>query len=265
MKIIEKFQSHPKYEAALAIFRSKIIGDASNVLTNEKTAYNIRAIIKTLDSTYADQRPLYVVEAEMTSIKQFGKTLKEFYDAINQALNIVISKIAFTYREDCEQRSLVAEAQQKAVRAFIVGLRSQVIRNILYGRTPGSLAQAFRIAQTVYYDTGYLQLEQNHESQKHQQPKYKNINNIQAKDKQEPKIGLMEANNQNRFKQGNWLKPNLQPNAVKGDNNPTRQDYQKFQRINQLQDDGDGEPNEECIPDDLISNSSLHTSAFLDE
>lgn len=48
-----------------------------SVLTNNKTAYNIDAMIERLDATYADQRPLYIVEAEMTSIKQMGKSLQE--------------------------------------------------------------------------------------------------------------------------------------------------------------------------------------------
>lgn len=157
MKMIDEFKKHVKYEAALAIIRAKITGAASNVLTNNKTAYNIIAIIKTLDSSYGDQRPLYVVEAEMTSIKQLGKTLQEFHDVINQALHMVISKIVLAYKTESEQKSLVAEAQQKAVRTFTVGLDSQMMRHILYSRKPGSLAEAFTIAQTVYYDHQYTE------------------------------------------------------------------------------------------------------------
>lgn len=104
MKIIDAFKTHPKYEAALAIIRAKITGDASNVLTNNKTAYNIIAILTTLDSAYADQRPLYAVEAEMTSIKQWNKTLQTYHDVINQALNLVITKVVMTYKEEAEQR-----------------------------------------------------------------------------------------------------------------------------------------------------------------
>lgn len=131
MKMIEQFKGHPKYEAALGIIRAKITGHASDVLTNNKTAYNIDSIIKRLDSSYADQRPLYIVEAEMTSIKQSNKTLQEFHDAINQALNMVITKITISYHDLREQTALVSEAQQKAIRTFTLGLKSQVMRNIL--------------------------------------------------------------------------------------------------------------------------------------
>lgn len=167
MKMIDAFKKHPKYEAALGIIRSKITGPA-NVLTNNKTAYNINAIIKTLDSSYADQRPLYVVEAEMTSMKQNNKTLQEFHDDINEALHLVISKIVLAYNTEQEQRSLVAEAQIKAVRTFVVGLRSQMMRNILYSRAPGTLGEAFAIAQTVYYDHQQIQIDQKQESQRYQ-------------------------------------------------------------------------------------------------
>lgn len=107
MQMIDNFRTHPKYEAALGIIRSKITGPASDVLTNNKTAYNAEAIIARLDLSYADQRPLYVIEAEMTNIKQMSKTLQEYYDAINQALNLVISKIVMTYRQVDEQKSLI--------------------------------------------------------------------------------------------------------------------------------------------------------------
>lgn len=97
--MIDAFQTHPKYETALGIIRAKIIGPPSDIITNHRTAYNIRAIIRTLDSAYRDQRPLYVVEAEMTSI-----------NAINFALNLVISKIAFDYRgQPDHQEALVGE------------------------------------------------------------------------------------------------------------------------------------------------------------
>lgn len=93
MNQIIKFQTHPKYEAALGIIRSKIVGPASDVITNNKTAYNIYAILERLDTAFTDQRPLYIVEAELISIKQMGKSLQEYHEEINLALNLVISKI----------------------------------------------------------------------------------------------------------------------------------------------------------------------------
>lgn len=68
MGVISRFKTHPKYQAALAIIRAKITKGASDVLISNKTAFNIDAIINRLDFAYADQRPLYIVEAERPKI-----------------------------------------------------------------------------------------------------------------------------------------------------------------------------------------------------
>lgn len=167
MKQIENHKAHPKYAAALSIIRAKITGPASDILINNNTADNIDAIIERLDFSYSDQRPLYVIESEMTSIKQQSKSLQEFYDAINQSLNMVLTKITMTYREAAEQKSLITETQSKAIRTFITGLNSALIRSTLYGNMPDSLSKAFAIAQTIQYDNQHLQLDvKTHDQQK---------------------------------------------------------------------------------------------------
>lgn len=290
MELIKLFQTHPKYEAALAIIRAKITNTASDILINNSTPYNIDAIIDRLDFSYADQRPLYVVEAEMTSIRQGSKTLQEYYDRINQALNMVITKIVMTYKVQDEQKSLKEQMQQKAVRTFIIGLKSASTRGILYGQSPKSLSTAFAIAQTVYYDNQYLLLDQKGESPKSQTyspqqnstGKYNpNFNynkppqqSQQVKEFKKPEA--MEVDSSNRFKQFN-----TQNNGQKREYDSSRQrsaQPNKFQRINQLQGDELQPVNEnfdvneerETIPEDLISNIShtsdktVTSSAFLD-
>lgn len=159
MQQITAYKTHPKYAAALAIIRAKITGVASDILINNNTAHNIDAIIDRLDFSYADQRPLYVIEAEMTTKKQGTKTLQEFYDDINQALNMVITKITMTYKEPAEQKSLISETQSKAIRTFVTGLNGQIIRTTLYGSMPKTLSEAFAIAQTIQYDNQHMHLE----------------------------------------------------------------------------------------------------------
>lgn len=159
MKQIANFKTHPKYAAALSIIRAKITKNASDILINNNTAHNIDAIIDRLDFSYSDQRPLYVIEAEMTMIRQNGKTLQEYYDEINQALNMVLTKITMTYKQPAEQKSLIAETQSKAIRTFITGLNSSMIRTTLYGSMPKTLSEAFAVAQTIQYDNQHLQLE----------------------------------------------------------------------------------------------------------
>lgn len=91
-----------------------------------------------------------VIEAEMSSIKKNSKTLQEFYDEINQALNMGLTKITMIYKEAGEQKSLIAETQNKA---------DSLIRTTLYGNMPSSLSRAFAIAQTIQFDNQHLQLE----------------------------------------------------------------------------------------------------------
>lgn len=277
MKLIDKFSTHPKYEAALAIIRAKITGAATDVLTNNKTAYNIRAIIRTLDTAYTDRRPLYAIEAEMVAIKQYDKNIHQYYNAINFSLNTVLTKIATTYKNDAEQRSLIAEAQKKAIRTFIVGLKLRMMRNILYGQQPNTLQEAYAIAQTVYYDNENLQLEQcllpsrpqmqqKAQPRMHQQKMFfanNDRSNQWNQQKNYMKPEPMEIDSSNRSKQVNWRQP---APPQKREYNSSRQQFEqqnKMQRINQLL-----EATEEEIPDDLISNHSTRTnvsSTFLDE
>lgn len=294
MTMIEAFKTHPKYEAALGIIRAKVTGVASDILINNKTAYNINAIVDRLDFSYADQRPLYVVEAEMTSIKQSNKTLQEFYDKINQALNLVITKIVMTYKNENEQKSLIEESQQKAVRTFIMGLSNSMTRSTIYGASPRTLTKAFAIAQTIFYDNEFLQLDPHRESQKrnvphnaalnHSKPQYhpgfnynkpQNAFQPQFNNKSNEKPEAMEIDSSRRFKQAtNFRQLNGEPNAQKREHLSSRQHVpqvlQKFQRINQLGENETTEENEEgeYVPDDLISNTSYvsdSASTFLGE
>jgi hypothetical protein len=295
MKIIEKFMEHPKYEAALAIIRAKITGPASHVLVNNKSSYNITAIITILDTAYTDQRPLYAIEAEMISIKQNDKNLGQYFNAILFSLNDTISKIVMLYPTDTEQRSLINETQKKAVRTFIVGLKSRTTRQILYGRQPKTLTEAYSIAQTVLYDNESMQLDQNksifqqrthqqhstnHNKQQKQwtnnnpwnQQRNHNFNNhnfnqqrnnnfYQQRNYSEP----MEVDGSGQVK-SNWRQPTPQSYGQKRELGSRRSELpQKMQRINRLMDAV------QQIPSDLISTSSNDStrtnvsSAFLGE
>lgn len=215
MRIINKFQKHPKYEAALGIIRAKITGAAADILTNNKTPYNIICILQTLDKAYTDQRPLYAIEAELVSIKQDDKTLHEYHNTINFALNAVIAKIITSYNKPDEQRSLIAETQKKAIRTFIVGLKFRMMRHILYGQQPTTLSEAYTIAQTVFYDNEQLQLEQcslGTRNQSQQQRKNNMNNNVNRNEWNQPRFNNYKANEWNpprfnNYKTNEWNQP----------------------------------------------------------
>lgn len=265
MEQIESFKTHPKYAAALAIIRAKIIGSASDILINNNTAHNIDAIIDRLDFSYADQRPLYVIEAEMTNIRQGSKSLQEFYDAINQALNMVLTKITMAYKEKAEQKSLMNEVQCKAIRAFVTGLNSSLIRTTLYGSMPKTLAQAFGIAQTIQYDNQHLQLEfkandqqriaknqtnnakpnynpnfryqqPTQVQQQSQTPKQSNMTPPHYKQQQTPTP--MDVDGSKQHVQRTQFQPNtFQP--MKRERDPSFQNMNKQQRVNHMDEAGE--------------------------
>lgn len=191
-----------------------------------------------------------------------------------------------TYKKDDEQKSLVNESQQKAIRTFIMGLNSPMMRSTLYGHEPKTLSKAFAIAQTVYYDNQHLQLERSRDLPKShangQQQTRKNPNFDYAKFQQpyqkqsNVKPEPMDVDESNRFKQSNsWRKPEQNTNEMKRNFETSRQytqPLQKVQKVYQLQDDIPEQslaveaPSD--IPDDLISNASCKTttaSAFLEE
>ena len=303
MKQIERHQTHPKYAAALSIIRAKITGPASDILINNNTALHIDAIIDRLDFSYSDQRPLYVIENEMTSIRQGSKTLQEFYDAINQALNMVLTKIAMTYKEAAEQRSLVNETQSKAIRTFITGLNSTLIRTTLYGNMPDTLSKAFAVAQTIQFDNQHLQLEHKvtehqknakkfidprpisnpdfrYQSQPPNQPPKMNFNSAQPNKPQQHKPMPMEIDSSGQYVQKTQFQSNdfqhfkrqREPSFQYANNQqPSYQNVNKQQRVNHVNDDiksvhGNSMDNNcDAEPNDDASTVSDEESTFLEE
>lgn len=159
MDNIKEHTAHNNYFEALGIVRTKITGPASHILINSDTKNNFYAIIDRLDFTYADQRPLYVLEAEMCGIEQRNLSLLEYHDKITQSLNLVISKIDMTYKNHEAATALIGEIKTKSVRTFIMGINNGFTKNTLYQHNPKSLSEAYAIASTIYHDNKYQKLE----------------------------------------------------------------------------------------------------------
>ena len=77
-KIYENFNGSSKYYQAVAIIRNKIRGSADAVLASFNTVLNFQAIIARLDFTYVDKRPIYLIEQELSTLRQGNKTVIEF-------------------------------------------------------------------------------------------------------------------------------------------------------------------------------------------
>lgn len=90
-----------------------------------------------------------------------------------------------TYKEFAAQEFLIAEAKQKSVRTFIIGLNSSFIRTTLYDNSPKSLAEAFAIAQTIFYD--HLHMDRQN-MEKVIRPKYSHVKEIPQFNRETPKF-----------------------------------------------------------------------------
>lgn len=159
MNNVKIFRGQNIYTEALILLRGKVTGRAAQILINNNTKLNFEEIIDRLDDSYADQRPLYVLEEDMMRIRQAEKPLHIYYDQLNQALNVVSSKIEMTHKNEYVISALSKEVQMKAVRTFIAGLRSSATKNALYARSCTNLMEAYGIARTMQHDSHYHQLE----------------------------------------------------------------------------------------------------------
>lgn len=150
MKYISKADDE-NYLNALLLIKAKIRGPAAAILSNHGTPLNFDAIIDRLDYSYADQRAMYVIEQELIVLQQGGMTVHQFYDKINEKLNMIITKIHMTHKEKVAADVLIENMRDKALRTFITGLSNKT-GDVLYSSNPKTLAEAYARLQTILSD-----------------------------------------------------------------------------------------------------------------
>lgn len=123
IRVFGDIHTSVKYFEALNIIRHKITGAAAVALTNYNTVFNFDAIIARLDFKYADQRPAYIIEQEMTLLQQKSSSVEDFYDEIINKLNALIRKINMTHSNAAIANAMIRDASDKALRTFVTGLR----------------------------------------------------------------------------------------------------------------------------------------------
>lgn len=132
---------------AVAIIRNKVIGPANMLLFSYDTPLNFRAIIKRLDSMYADKRPLHLMERELFNLRQENMTLLDFYDELLKKHTFIKNKIIMTY-DDKKTQGIIKISNMDALRVFILNTRSR-ISDILLHFNPKDLPNALAIAVQV--------------------------------------------------------------------------------------------------------------------
>lgn len=275
MKIFDGHKDKPRYFEALNIVRNKIVGAASEALTNYNTVFNFDAIIARLDFTYADKRPTYIIEQEMIVLQQKNLTFEEFYDEVNKKLNALINKINMTYKQKGVAEAMIKDASEKALRTFVTGLMGN-LGPILYASHPASLPDAYAKLQTIINDRERIKFA-NQYNQPRSINKEPNRINPNFNPNYKPKF---KKSNQNSYPfERNISKPepmdvdktSMTVNVGNQEKRPRSGEFsncvgnkKKFQRINQLEDSSSDEAEEEKKEGDESGTDDEKSSVFLD-
>lgn len=148
-KLFEGFEGSSKHYQAVAIIRNKVVGSADQVLSSFNTVLNFKAIMSRLDFTYADKRPVYLIEQEMSTLRQGRLSIIEFYDEVEKKLTLIINKTIMVHQGNTSLiDSLSQKYRQDALRIFISGLRKPMC-DILFSSQPTDMPGALALAQEL--------------------------------------------------------------------------------------------------------------------
>ncbi|KAH8274858.1 hypothetical protein KR026_000785, partial [Drosophila bipectinata] len=146
-KVFEKYEGSSTYYKALGIMRNKIKGSANTVLASFNTPLNFKAMISRLDFTYADKKPVYLIEQELSTLRQGDMTLTEFYEEVEKKLTLLTNKTIMTF-DNALASTLNEKHRVDALRVFITGVR-KTLSDILFAKSPKDLPTAVALAQEV--------------------------------------------------------------------------------------------------------------------
>lgn len=248
-----------KCYVATGILRNKITNSANATLSAFNTVLNVKAILRRLDQSYSDKRPIHVLENELSVLRQENLTISEFYDAVDKQLTLIINKQIMSHSGNDQLIAAFSDnARENALRVFISGLRRPLC-DILFSARPKDLPSALATAQ---------ELETNHKRQlfakafatgnsmKDTKPQIQNKvfqfpkpfhNNTQSPMDIDPTLVLSNHRsngfNRARFQQNvgvagpsNFHQPNLSSNPKRLRDASSRAHINKIQRVNYMAD-----------------------------
>lgn len=146
-ELFQRYDGSERHYQAVIILRNKVRGTADAVLSSFNTVLNFKAIIARLDFTYADKRPIYLIEQELSTLRQGSMSLLEFYDEVEKKLTLLSNKTVMSY-EDSVADTINEKYRADALRVFISGLRKPLC-DILFASRPSDLPTALALAQEV--------------------------------------------------------------------------------------------------------------------
>lgn len=147
-KVFSPFDGSVKHFQAVSIIRNKIKGPASDKLTGFGTAFNFKAIISRLDNEYGDKRPIHLLEQELSTLRQGGLSVQEYYDEVQIKLTALTNKCLMQYPDAEFARQLNSKYRRDALRVFISGLKKG-ISETLFSSRPEDLPSALALAEEL--------------------------------------------------------------------------------------------------------------------
>lgn len=146
-KLFEGFEGSPRYHQALTIFRNKILGKADDLLSSHNTVFNFHAIVARLDFEYSDKRPIYLLEQELSTLRQGNMSVVEYYDQVEIKLTSLTNKALMTYDSEFANK-LNDKYRNDALRVFISGLKKS-LSDTLFASRPLDLPSALALAEEL--------------------------------------------------------------------------------------------------------------------
>lgn len=146
-ELFKRYDGSERHYQAVTIIRNKVRGAADAVLSSFNTVLNFNAIIARLDFTYADKRPIYLIEQEMSTLRQGSMSCVEFYDEVEKKLTLLTNKTIMSYEANIAN-TINEKYRADALRVFISGLKKPLC-DILFASRPPDLPTALALAQEV--------------------------------------------------------------------------------------------------------------------
>lgn len=122
--------------------RSKIIGDADNVLELYGTALDWNEIKNNLITHYSDRRDEVSLTKDLVGIKQTG-TIEEFYSKVSHIVSLLVNLLNITEENPEVKTAKNQFYQQMGLKVFLAGLH-HTIGPTIRAQTPKSLKDALR-------------------------------------------------------------------------------------------------------------------------
>lgn len=143
----EPFVGSVKHYQAVNIIRNKVVGAADATLTGHNTPLNFKAIIARLDSSYGDKTPLYLLEQQLSVLRQGVLSVNEYYDEVEKGLTKLTNKSIMTYDTNLAT-ALNVKYRQDALRVFISGLKKS-LSDVLFASQPKDMPSALALAEEL--------------------------------------------------------------------------------------------------------------------